>query len=145
MRKAFTLRKDFNRFTASNRFNLVALQAFTFGIHNARLKLKKDKVRYNDILTVMVVGELQTQGCKVSDFGQILGYNITTSRNALKRAVSRYLVSYYGGKPGRGKVAKFSLTEKGLRVQRVLQNELAKSLKEARNLYFEFVRKRIAM
>jgi hypothetical protein len=145
MPKAFTLRKDFNRFQASNRFNLMALQAFTFGVHNARLKLKRDKVRYNDILTVMVVGELQTQGCKVSDFGQVLGYNITTSRNALKRAVSRYLVSYYGGKPGRGKAAKFSLTDKGLRVQRMLQTELAKSLKEAQNHFFEFVRKRMDM
>ena len=145
MPKAFTLRKDFDRFKASNRFNLMALQAFTFGVHNARLKLKKDKVRYNDILTIMVVGELQGAGCKVSDFAQILGYNISTSRNALKRATNRYLVSYYGGRPGRGKAAKFNLTGKGYRIYQVLQNELGKTLKDAQGLYFEFVQKRVQM
>ncbi len=126
--------KNFKRFKASDKLNLLFLQTFTFSLFNARLKLKNDKFRYSDVLTILIVGELNYTGCKVKDFGNVLGYQNSVARKALGRAAKRKVIYKCGGSRGRGHAAKYYLSESGNRIYQVLQREMGKSLNEAKKL-----------
>ncbi len=134
MPKGYTQTKNFARFKASEKLNLILLQAFTFGVYNTRLKLKCDgyKFRQSDIVTVLAVGELNEIGCKVSDFANLFGYQNSVSRNVLNRSASRGLLYKIAGEKGRGRAARYYVNDRGLQVFQVLKKEMGKTFDEAK-------------
>ncbi len=132
MPKGISKRKDFKRFKASRQVNLLLLQSFTFAVHNARLKLKNDKFRTTDILTIYIVGEMNEEGCKVSSFKNVVGAENSVAQNMLNRAKNRGIIYRLAGKRGRGNAARYYLNDYGFRVYYALQNEIGKMLVEVK-------------
>ena len=131
--KVISVPKNFNRFSASTKFNSLMLQGFTFGVYNARLKLKDSnyKFRQSEIVTMLVVGELLK--CTVSDLGNVLGYKNSAARTVLNRAEKRRLIYRVGGRKGRGHFASYSLTPMGYKIYVTLQTELGQSFADAKD------------
>ena len=127
--------KNFKRFKPADKLTLLFLQTFTFSLYNARLKLKNDKFRYSDVLTILIIGELNCTGCKVKDFGNVLGYQNSVARKALGRAAKRKVIYKCGGSRGRGNAAKYFLSDSGTRIYQVLQREMGKTLNEAKQIF----------
>lgn len=117
-------KKNFERFEPALRPSLLFIQAYTYGMYNARLQLKKERLRYNDLLTVLIVGELNKgDGCLAEEFANILGYRIDIGRSILARAVKRSLLLRQGGSKGRGNCARFKLSYYGWKVYEVMKAE----------------------
>lgn len=135
MPKGYSHPKNFSRFKVSKRLNLLFLQTFSFGVYNARLKLKEDKFRYSDVLTTFIVGEMNENGCKVSDFKEIIGSQTSVCSNILSRAKMKGIIWRSGGKRGRSYSARYYLTDTGFRVYSVLQNEISEVMKEAKRKF----------
>jgi hypothetical protein len=134
MRKVISLPKNLKRFHPSSKLNLLLLQAFTFGLYNTRLKLKRKgyKFRQSDIVTCLIVGELNQSGCKVSDIKNILGCQISVARNVLNRSVIRRLSCKTPGSKGRGRAATYYLSESGQQIYKALLTEMGKIFDEAK-------------
>ena len=130
MPKGISKPKDFKRFKASRQVNLLLLQSFTFAVHNARLKLKEDKFRTSDILTVYIVGEMKEDGCKVSEFKNVVGVQTSVAQNMLTRAKNRNILGRAAGRRGRGHAATYYLSASGSRIYRIVQAEMGTMLNE---------------
>lgn len=135
MPKGYFAPKTFNCVGVSNRLNLLFLQTFTIAVYNARLKLKEYKFRYSDVSTILIVGELNSTGCKIIDYKNLTSSDYSVCRNILKRAEQRGIVYSHCGKKGRGYATNFYLTDKGHFVFSVLQKEMGKTMKEAKSLF----------
>ncbi len=136
MPKGILPRKNFKRFSPANNKMLLLFQGVTFGIYNARLKLKEQgyKFRNTDLMPVLVVGtfEVNREGCKVTDVANTLGYKNAVAQKILTRCTYRRMLYKVGGKKGRGNVAKYYLTDLGFKVYEMLKNEVTPSLNEVK-------------
>ena len=154
MSKPFNRPKNFRRFNPSQIQTLLLYQGFSFGVHNSRLKLKGSsyKFRNTDVLTVLIIGECGNDGCKVSDFKNILGSDTCVTQNVLTRTSMRGLIYKQGGKKGRGYAAKYYLDSIGFKVYETLKKEMGNSFRAtkeqltrqiARQLNINLIRQRL--